>query len=84
MKDPYDYLKLRPVEIHPSHGHPGAFDVTDPSGIATGGMTLSGALMFIASLMDGTRRRGFEGAGRGRVGWADRSGVRRSFSLPSS
>jgi hypothetical protein len=57
VKDPYEYLKLRPVETRPSRTHPGACDVTDPSGIAAGVLTLSGALLFIASLLDGRRRR---------------------------
>ena len=57
MPNAYDYPKLRPVDARPSHTHAGAYDVTDPSGIAAGRLTLSDAALFIVSLMNGRRRR---------------------------
>ena len=55
--DAHQYPKLRSVEVHPSSTHPGAFDVTDPTGIATGRLTLSDGALFVVSLMDGRRQR---------------------------
>jgi len=57
MTDLHEYPKLRPVDVHPSRTHPGAYDLMDPSGIAPGRLTLSGATMFVVSLMDGRHRR---------------------------
>lgn len=51
-----EFPKLRPVAVRPSDRHPGAYDVTDPSGIAPGKLTLSLAVTFILSHMNGKHR----------------------------
>ncbi len=57
MAEPHERPKLRPVEAGPSRAPRGAFAVVDPTGIAPGRLTLSGATMFIVSRMDGRHRR---------------------------
>lgn len=57
MPDSFDYPKLRPVDARPSRTHAGAFDVTDPSGLAESCLTLSDAALLIVSLMNGRRCR---------------------------
>ncbi len=52
-----DRPKLRPLEVRPSQRRRGAYDVFDPSGIADGVLTLSGATAFIVSRMDGLTAR---------------------------
>ncbi|MBN2563221.1 MAG: AmmeMemoRadiSam system protein B [Phycisphaerae bacterium] len=56
MSDSPEFPKLRPVEVHASSTHVGAYDLTDPSGIAPGRLTLSSATMFVVSRMDGRHR----------------------------
>lgn len=51
----HDYPRLRPIDVRPSSSHPGAYDVSDPAGIAPHGLTLSAAVMIILSLMNGRR-----------------------------
>jgi len=52
-----EFPKLRPVQIRPSAQRPGHYDLTDPSGIAPGGLSLSPAALSAVMQMDGRRRR---------------------------
>lgn len=55
--DAYQYPAMRPVELRPSPAHRGAFDLTDPSGIAASTMTVSSATLSIIARMDGRHDR---------------------------
>ncbi len=57
MSPTEDFPKLRRVEVRPSDSRPGFADLTDPSGITPGGLTLSEPALFIVSLMDGRHSR---------------------------
>ena len=49
-----DYPRLRPVEVFPAEqGGEEIFVVHDPSGLASGVLTMSQAVVFLLSLMDG-------------------------------
>lgn len=57
MAELHNHPKLRPVEVHPSPSQPGGYDLSDPSGLMSGVMTVSGAVMSIFTMMDGHHRR---------------------------
>ncbi len=54
---PNEFPRLRPVEVRPSAERPGHYDLTDPSGIAPHGLSLSPAALSAVMQMDGRRRR---------------------------
>lgn len=58
MQSGGDRPRIRPVEVHPSRRHPGAYDVHDPSGIASSVFTVSRATLAILALMNGELDRG--------------------------
>lgn len=53
----YDFPKVRQVELHPSRERPGLADLTDPTGIAAIGLTMSEAALFVLAMMDGSHDR---------------------------
>ncbi len=55
MSNPIKQPLLRHVDIQPSRVRQGAYDMTDPAGIAPNGLTLSQDAIFVLSLMNGHR-----------------------------